>query len=123
MKRSIKASPNIKACFLFILNEKPCGKPQGINSHITNTTTVTLWQATGNPQVKILKAKSNKYYSDFGNLDFCGGAPFASLRLITKKALLKLFTPNKKSKQPANKKILLQEIKYSPKDKLLKSIM
>ena len=33
-------------------NEEPCGKPQGINSHITNTTAVTLWQATGNPQVE-----------------------------------------------------------------------
>ena len=36
-----------------IFNEEPCGKPQGINSHITNTTAVTLWQATGNPQVEI----------------------------------------------------------------------
>ena len=33
-------------------NEEPCGKPQGINSHITNTAAVTLWQATGNSQVK-----------------------------------------------------------------------
>ena len=37
------------------LNEEPCGKPQGINSHITNTAAVTLWQATGNSQVKELK--------------------------------------------------------------------
>ena len=34
-----------------ILNEESCGKPQGINSHITNTA-ATLWQATGNSQVK-----------------------------------------------------------------------
>ena len=33
-------------------NEEPCGKPQGINSHITNTAVATLWQATGNSQVK-----------------------------------------------------------------------
>ena len=33
-------------------NEEPCGKPQGINSHITNTAAATLWQATGNYQVK-----------------------------------------------------------------------
>jgi hypothetical protein len=33
-------------------NEEPCGKPQGINSHITNTAAATLWQATGNPQVE-----------------------------------------------------------------------
>ena len=33
-------------------NEEPCGKPQGINSHITNTAAATLWQATGNSQVK-----------------------------------------------------------------------
>ena len=36
------------------LNEEPCGKPQGINSHITNTAAATLWQATGNPQVEPL---------------------------------------------------------------------
>ena len=35
-------------------NEEPCGKPQGINSHITNTATATLWQATGNSQVKYI---------------------------------------------------------------------
>ena len=35
-----------------VSNEEPCGKPQGINSHITNTAAATLWQATGNPQVE-----------------------------------------------------------------------
>jgi hypothetical protein len=35
-------------------NEEPCGKPQGINSHITNTAAATLWQATGNPQVETI---------------------------------------------------------------------
>ena len=38
-----------------IPNEEPCGKPQGINSHITNTAVATLWQATGNSQVKEIK--------------------------------------------------------------------
>ena len=37
------------------VNEEPCGKPQGINSHITNTAAATLWQATGNSQVKKLR--------------------------------------------------------------------
>ena len=36
-------------------NEEPCGKPQGINIHISTTPAATLWQATGNPQVKIRK--------------------------------------------------------------------
>jgi hypothetical protein len=46
--------PRIRAALAEELNEEPCGKPQGINSHITNTTAVTLWQATGNFQVKKL---------------------------------------------------------------------
>ena len=41
----------------FDSNEEPCGKPQGINSHITNTAAATLWQATGNYQVKENKIK------------------------------------------------------------------
>jgi len=37
-------------------NEEPCGKPQGIINHITTLQPkVTLWQATGNSQVKTLK--------------------------------------------------------------------
>jgi len=36
-------------------NEEPCGKPQGIINHITTLLPkVTLWQATGNSQVKSL---------------------------------------------------------------------
>jgi hypothetical protein len=43
----------------FLVNEEPCDKPQGINSHITNTAAATLWQATGNYQVKSIKTKRN----------------------------------------------------------------
>ena len=45
------------------VNEEPCGKPQGINTHITNTTAVTLWQATGNHQVDLIK-EQREYLSE-----------------------------------------------------------
>ena len=48
-------------------NEEPCGKPQGINSHITNTTAVTLWQATGNPQVEYYE-KALKIAKEIGDV-------------------------------------------------------
>jgi hypothetical protein len=37
----------------YFMNEESCGKPQGIINHITTLLPkVTLWQATGNSQVK-----------------------------------------------------------------------
>jgi hypothetical protein len=42
-----------------VANEEPCGKPQGIINHLTTLPPkVTLWQATGNSQVKSLYAKA-----------------------------------------------------------------
>ena len=52
-------------------NEEPCGKPQGIINHITTLLPkVTLWQATGNSQVKetiltICSSKQTIYISTF----------------------------------------------------------
>ena len=56
-----------------LLNEEPCGKPQGINSHITNTTAVTLWQATGNSQVKSSDLPAS---CSFGLINFALGISF-----------------------------------------------
>jgi hypothetical protein len=45
--------PSIMTIHGFRGNEEPCGKPQGIINHITTLLPkVTLWQATGNSQVK-----------------------------------------------------------------------
>ena len=46
-----------------IINEEPCGKSQGINSHITNTAAATLWQATGNPQVDAERTRGYSVYT------------------------------------------------------------
>jgi hypothetical protein len=52
-KKGYKISIALSGDVLKAANEEPCGKPQGINSHITNTAAATLWQATGNPQVEL----------------------------------------------------------------------